>query len=101
MRNEPVHEHIFAMGTRLRDGFAEIIRELGAPAHASGLPPAPFIAFDLGDEDENAAWQNQLFSRLFDLGIFANERWFINYSHSESDIDRTLEAVRTALKEML
>ncbi len=101
MQNEPVHEHIFAMGRRLQHGFAETIRETGAPAHAAGLPPAPFIQFDLGEDEENLSWQNQLFSRLFELGIFPNERWFINYAHRESDIDQTLEKLRIALKEML
>lgn len=101
MQSEPVHEHIFAMGQRLKSGFAEIIAETGAPAHAAGLPPAPFLAFDTGDQVEDQTWQDHLFNRLFEHGIFPNERWFINYAHQPDDIDKTLEAVRSVLKDMV
>ena len=101
MHNESVHDHINAMGKRLRNGFAEIIEETGSPAHAGGLDPAPFIEFDLSDEDENSKWKNKLFSRLFKKGIFANDRWFISYSHQPSDIDETLDKMREAFREII
>ena len=101
MHNESVHDHINAMGKRLRNGFAEIIEETGSPAHAGGLDPAPFIEFDLSDEDENSKWKNKLFSRLFKKGIFANDRWFISYSHQPSDIDETLDKTREAFREII
>ncbi|MCG8606758.1 aminotransferase class III-fold pyridoxal phosphate-dependent enzyme, partial [bacterium] len=101
MRNEPVHEHIDKLGKRLHSGFAEIIKETGAPAYAAGLPPAPYIQFDLGTSKKNTAWQDNLFSELFALGIFPSERWFINYSHKSEDIDQTLDAVRRAMLKLL
>ncbi len=101
MQNEPVQEQIHKMGQRLQDGFAEIIRETGTPAYAAGLPPAPFIQFNTGNEKENSRRQNRLFSLLYEKGIFANDRWFISYSHKESDIDETLEKIREALKKLL
>ncbi len=101
MRNEPVHDHILEMGNRLRGGFAEIIKEMSAPAHEAGLPPAPYIQFDVGSEEENTKWQNRLFSILFAKGIFPSERWFVNYSHRVDDIDQTLEVVRQSMSEIL
>ena len=101
MQTEPVHEHIYKLGTRLRTGFSEIIKESDAPAYAAGLPPAPFIKFNLGDSEKNTAWQNELFSELFALGIFASQRWFINYSHQPEDIDQTLEQVRQAMLNLM
>jgi len=101
LREEPVHEHINAMGRRLREGFAEIIKETGVQAYAGGLNPAPFIQFDYDNEEENLQWQNKLFSQLYQKGIFANHRWFISYSHQEADIDETLEKMRTAFREIL
>jgi len=100
MQNEPVHEHVFAMGKRLRDGFAEIIKETGIPAQASGVEPAPFIKFATGDEANDKKVKDRLFTRFFAKGIFANDRWFINYSHRESDIDETLDKIREACKEI-
>lgn len=100
MKNEPVHEHIYKMGKLLKDGFFEIIKETKTPAHAAGVDPAPYIQFDLENEDINNSRQNRLFSLLFEKGIFPSERWFINYSHQERDISETLDKVRTAFKEM-
>ncbi len=101
LREEPVHEHIHAMGKRLRDGFAEIIKETGVQAHAGGLDPAPFIQFDYDNEEVNLQWQNKLFSQLYHKGIFANHRWFINYSHQATDIDETLEKMRAAFRKII
>lgn len=101
MQSEPVHEHIYTMGTRLQTGFSEIIKECEAPAYAAGLPPAPYIQFNLGDDEQNTVWQNHLFSELFASGIFASQRWFINYSHQSQDIDRTLEQVRKAMQNLM
>jgi glutamate-1-semialdehyde aminotransferase len=101
MQADPVHEHINKMGERLHNGFSEIIRETGAPAYAAGMPPAPYIQFDLGDSQKNTAWQDELFSELFALGIFPSERWLINYSHKPEDIDQTLGAVRSAMLKLI
>ncbi|MDZ7270644.1 MAG: aminotransferase class III-fold pyridoxal phosphate-dependent enzyme [candidate division KSB1 bacterium] len=101
MRAEPVHEHIFAVGQRLLDGFSEIIAELRAPARAGGLPPAPYIAFDTGDAQLDTQLKNALFDRLYAAGIFANDRWFVSYAHQPKDIDETLEKVREAFKAIL
>lgn len=100
MREQPVHAHIHAMGRRLRAGFQECIRDSGVPAHAAGLPPAPFVQFEGEDEQQNTEWQNRFFTQLFVQGIFPSERWFINYSHQPEDIDQTLEKVRHALRSL-
>lgn len=94
LRNEPVLEHIHKMGALLKSGFDEICRESTIPARAAGLPPAPFIQIELGNEVENKRLQDRLFASLFEHGIFPNERWFINYSHRKEDIEQTLEVIR-------
>lgn len=101
LSQQPVHEHIFKMGAMLKAGFAEIISESGLPAHAAGLPPAPFIHFDGANEQQNLDLQNRLFAKLFEFGIFANERWFISYSHQPHDIEQTLKAVRAAFRALV
>lgn len=101
MRDEPVHDHIFRMGTRLLNGFSEIIKETGAPAYAAGLPPAPYVQFNLGDQKKDEEWLNRMYSLLFERGIFPAERWFINYSHQAVDIDETLEKTREALMSVI
>ncbi len=101
MRTEPVHDHIFSMGGRLRAGFEEIIDELGAPARAGGLAPAPWITFATGDTQRDQQLRDAFFDQLYANGIFANDRWFISYAHRPEDIDDTLSKVRVALKAVL
>lgn len=101
MQDEPVHDHIFELGKRLYSGFAEIIKETGAPAYAAGLPPAPYVQFNLGDDKTNDKWRNRMYAQLFEKGIFPAERWFINYSHQAADIDETLEKTREAIRSVV
>ncbi len=94
---EPVIEHIFNMGQRLRDGFDTIFQELGYPANTVGVAPAVTINFH-GNEKQKNARRADLFHQLYRQGIFANNEWFINYSHQAIDIDETLEKMRASIK---
>jgi glutamate-1-semialdehyde aminotransferase len=101
MKREKVHEHIWAIGKRLMDGFNVIARELNIEAHAAGLPPAPFLKFNTRDRAYNARLEYLWFRELFREGIFVILRWFICYSHKQADIDEALGKARAALKRAL
>jgi len=101
MKREKVHEHLWAMGKRLMNGFNMIAKELSVEACAAGLPPAPFLKFNTSDRDYNARLEYLWFRELYREGIFANPRWFISYSHKAADIDEALDKTRVALKRAL
>ncbi len=101
MQREKVHEHIWAMGRRLMEGFNRIAHDCGIEAYAAGLPPAPFLKFNTPDADLNARLEFLWFRELFREGIFAILRWFISYSHKPADIDETIDKARLALKRAL
>jgi len=101
MSRENVHEHLFAMGRRLMEGFNVIANELGIEAYAAGLPPAPFLKFNTADRGYNERLEYLWFRELFREGVFVVLRWFICYSHKEADIDEALEKARRALKRAL
>jgi glutamate-1-semialdehyde aminotransferase len=96
LRDEPVIEHIWRLGQRLMQGLEQAGRDAGLPVRVYGLPPCSTLAFDV----EDAAAQNQLrdhfFGELFRQGIFPNVNWFITYSHTQADIDETIEKAKTA-----
>ncbi|HTY59099.1 MAG TPA: aminotransferase class III-fold pyridoxal phosphate-dependent enzyme, partial [Bacteroidota bacterium] len=46
MTREKVHEHIWAMGRRLMDGFNALAADLGINGHAAGLPPASWLKLE-------------------------------------------------------
>jgi glutamate-1-semialdehyde 2,1-aminomutase len=102
MKREKVHDHIWAMGRRLMDGFDAIARELGVEGHAAGLPPAPFLKFEHPTDGEYHGRLEFLWHReLYREGIFANPRWFVSYSHKSQDIDEALDKARRALRTAL
>ncbi len=99
-QREPVFDHIFAMGQRLREGFDAIFDDFDFPARTVGLAPAVTIAFE-GDENQNSTRRCELFNKLYQKGIFANNEWFISYSHQKSDIDEALDKMQESVKEMI
>ncbi len=101
MKREKVHEHIFKMGRRLMDGFSAIANRLGVEVKIGGFPVASYFLFDYKDQEKNRRLQFELNRELLKTGIFVYDRWFICYSHKQSDIDETLDKFERALKGVL
>jgi glutamate-1-semialdehyde aminotransferase len=96
MQREPVIEHVWAMGERLRQGFDAAAARLGLDAHAYGLPPAVQLRFSQNAEQEERA--HVVFAReLYRRGIFASRPFLLSYAHQPADIDETTEAMAQAL----
>ena len=105
LEREPVHEHIFALGDRMRGGLAAIASELGVPAVVAGygslyvmlFMEGPLRSYDdavRNDRDFFVAYSKQLVRR----GVFEMPenigRNHISYSHTADDVDRSLEVAR-------
>ncbi len=101
MKREPVHKHLWAMGERLMQGFNQIAKDLGIEGYAAGLPPSSFLKFNTPDAAYNQRLEYLWFRELFREGIFVILRWFISYSHKQTDIDLTLEKAKRALQRAL
>lgn len=101
MKREKVHEHIYAMGRRLMDGFNRLAAEFSIEAYAAGLAPASYLKFNTPDKGYNERLEYLWFRELLREGVFVILRWFICYSHRPSDIDEALEKARKALKRSL
>jgi glutamate-1-semialdehyde 2,1-aminomutase len=101
MRREPVHEHIWAMGKRLMEGFNVIARELGVEGYAAGLPVGSYLKFVHPDPKYHDRLEYLWHRELYREGIFANSRWFISYSHKAADIDEALDKSKRALERAL
>ncbi len=97
---EPVHEYIAKTGKTLRQGFEEIFKETGFPATMTGVDQGAVINYNqAGDEAQKL--NIALFNKLYSKGIFANEQWFISYSHQPDDIQQTLEIIHQSIREIL
>lgn len=98
-QTEPVHEHIQTMGQTLRQGFESIFQETRFPATTIGVDQGAVIDFSPAGDQAPDLHKN-LFNSLYRKGIFANDQWFITYTHQRSDIEETLEAMKQAVSEI-
>lgn len=112
MEKEPVHEHIFELGDRMRNGLKDIHNRLGIETFVAGFGSVfttYFMDFepknydDLKENDEKLYVQYR--QELIKRGIFKMpmnlKRNHISYSHTQEQIDETLEIAESVLKKLV
>ncbi|MFT9846402.1 aspartate aminotransferase family protein [Aneurinibacillus sp. REN35] len=111
MENEPVHEHIFALGDRMRSGIRDIHTRLGIQAYVAGFGSVwttYFMNFEPKNYTDLMENDAELYvtyrKKLLERGVFKMpmniKRNHISYSHTENDIDNTLQIIEDVLKEV-
>lgn len=111
LEREPVHQHVFRLGERLRQGLREIHARLGVPATVAGFgsvfltyfQEGPIVSYtDLLRNDAERFIDYR--RRLIERGILKMplnlKRNHVSYSHTDAHVDRTLEACEDVLKGM-
>jgi glutamate-1-semialdehyde 2,1-aminomutase len=112
LRNEPVHEHVFALGERARSGLTELYERLGVPAVVSGFGSvfvSYFLEGPVTSYDDLLRNDVELFTgyrrALMEHGIFELplnlKRSHFSYAHTDADVDRLLDATELAVKSVL
>jgi glutamate-1-semialdehyde 2,1-aminomutase len=107
-----VHEHVFALGERMRSGLQEVADRAGVPAVVGGFGSLFVLCFMEGPlETYEDALRNDtaLFLRyrreLIERGVFEMPeslgRSHISAAHTEEDVDRALEVAEEALRSAL
>jgi glutamate-1-semialdehyde 2,1-aminomutase len=111
LERQPVHQHIFRLGERLRQGLGEIHQRLGIRATVAGFGSV-FLTYFLEKLPQNysdllandAARFVEYRRRLIERGIYKIplnlKRNHVGFSHTDAHVDRTLEACEDVLKEM-
>ncbi len=96
LEEEPVLEHITAVGTRLQEGFDFLAAAAGLDARSYGLPMAVQFRFADNPDTDGVARQN-FFKALLSEGIFPSSPFLMNYAHSDADVAATLAAMERVL----
>jgi glutamate-1-semialdehyde 2,1-aminomutase len=107
-----VHEHVFRLGERMRTGLREVARRCHVPAAVNGFGSVFVLCFMDGPVetfDDTTRNDAELFVRyrreLANRGVFEMPenlgRSHIMYSHTDADVDLTLEAAEAALTSAL
>jgi glutamate-1-semialdehyde 2,1-aminomutase len=111
LKEKLILETIETRGKKLMQGLKNIFSQAGIPATVHGYPA--MLAFAVGTEKVIAQrdWQEterDYYLRLMDYAIERGvmpdydprEPWFLCYSHSDNDIDETLNVMFDAVKEV-
>jgi glutamate-1-semialdehyde 2,1-aminomutase len=98
IRDNPVIERIWQTGKALIDGVSRAAEEMGVPLVFLGKPCNPFVRFRL--EDATLArgiatlWEQEQLRR----GVCAGGLFYICYSHTQEDVERTVAVCTEALQ---
>jgi len=98
-RREPVIEHLWKIGERLALGFTEATREAGLEdyVHVIGKPCNLAFATKGPDGEPSQSYRSLFLQETIARGVLIPSL-VVSYSHTDDDIDRTVEAVRGALQ---
>lgn len=98
-RDEPVVEHLYRVGERLRAGFEQAARDHGLEKHLVIAGRPCNLLFSTLDPDgrPSQAFRTLFLQELIRWGVLA-PNLIVSYSHDDADIDYTIEAIRRAAK---
>lgn len=96
-RDEPVVEHLYRVGERLRQGFEQVTATLGVGEHLTITGRPCSLVFGTLDADHRAsqAYRTLFMQELIRWGVLGPS-FLVSYSHDDNDIDLTIEAVHRA-----
>lgn len=109
LRKEPILKTIAQRGRRLMEGLKEIFEENGIVVYFSGYPA--MFSFAVGVEKvtcqrdwslSDKEYYLRLVEAAIERGVMPDhdprEPWFLSYSHSDADIDETLNVYADIVK---
>jgi glutamate-1-semialdehyde 2,1-aminomutase len=109
LESQPVHDHIFRLGEKMRNGLRAIVNRLGLRATVSGFGSV-FLTYFMEGPIENygdllrndqrlmVTYRQELIERgIFKLPLNL-KRNHISFSHTEHHVEKTLEAAEDVLK---
>jgi glutamate-1-semialdehyde aminotransferase len=98
LERERVPEKLWERGTRFLEGLRRLVDASGQAVTVSGIPPMPFLTFDRSDPRYKER-RTRFYTECIRKGLFIQpyHHWYINYRHTEEDLDRALAVVEFAL----
>jgi len=98
-RDEPVIEHLYRIGERLKAGLDEVIARQGLQAQVSvmGRPCCLLFATRDAEGKPSQGFRSLFLQETIKRGIIAPSL-AVSYAHTDEDVERTVEAVDGALR---
>ena len=98
-RDEPVIEHLYRVGDRLRAGFQQVTADLGVNEYLGIAGRGCNLLYSTHDHEHKPSqpFRTLFMQELIRWGVLAPS-FIVSYAHSDADIDHTIEAVARAAK---
>ena len=98
-RDEPVIEHLYRVGDRLRAGFRQVTADLGVSEYLGIAGRGCNLLYSTPDHEHKPSqpFRTLFMQELIRWGVLAPS-FIVSYAHSDADIDHTIEAVARAAK---
>jgi glutamate-1-semialdehyde-2,1-aminomutase len=100
LKEKKVTEYIWEQGRKLKDGYNLFVKELGLEKYTQciGYPPRTIITFKDKDGNEDLLLKSLFQQECIKRGILFTGAHNICFSHTNKDIDYTLQVYRTVLE---
>jgi len=99
LREKDVAGHIWQIGRELQEGFNALAAEMGLSDYVlcAGYPCSPYIVCRDSDKQVSLPYRTLFLQETIAQGVLI-PYIAISHSHSQSDVQYTLDAIRNALK---
>lgn len=98
IREKGVVEHIWKQGEELRNGLQKIRNEIEINMEVAGNPPRSGLAFIDSEGKESLDMKSLFLQETVKRGILFGGPIYPSFSHTDDDINKTLEASYEALR---
>jgi len=115
LKNEPINDLASSMGQRLKEGLNGLLAKLEIPGCASGINSLIHLRLGVDHECDreiclmtdqnmkvttNSARNSQLNLALLNRGVHSGTRFILSSTHTEEDIDASVEAFELAFTDL-
>ncbi len=109
IQKQPILETIAKRGRRLMDSLKQIFEDVGIPVSVHGYPAMFSFAVGMDKVTNQRDWADsdrdyylRVVQAAIERGVMPDydprEPWFLCYSHTDADIDQTLDVMRYAVR---
>ena len=102
LQDEPVVEHVYRQGEKLREGYNELAAEHGVTDYTGchGYPSCSQVYFRDINGKPDLLLKSLFVQECLKRGVLFLGAFFPNYSHTDADIERTLDVFDVAMAEL-
>ncbi len=102
LKKPGMFEHTYNLGSKLKEGLIKLSKDKGLPFTAKGLPPMSYFVMEGKNQEHTDRLYNTFHIETFNRGILFKYPFFnfICATHTEEDINKSLNAADEALNEV-